>query len=65
MERVAHQTIVLQFILQLGVQMKTDPRNCYNAFFNRIEDEKADYMDSFYAELNAFKGRVKGKNDYP
>ena len=61
MEQVAHQTIILQFILQLGIQMKTDPRDCYMAFFKRFETMQAEYIESFNDELNAFKGRVKGK----
>ena len=60
MERVAHQTIILQFILQLATQMKTDPRNCYAAFFKRFETMQPDYLDSFNDELNSFKTRVKG-----
>ncbi|XP_026691243.2 hsp90 co-chaperone Cdc37 [Ciona intestinalis] len=59
MEQVAHQTIVLQFILQLASKMDTDPRNCFNAFFNRFEMSNADYMESFHDELNSFKKRVK------
>ncbi|CAK8675779.1 unnamed protein product [Clavelina lepadiformis] len=59
MEQVAHQTIILQFILQLGIQMKTDPRDCYMAFFKRFETMQAEYIESFNDELNAFKGRVK------
>lgn len=60
MERVAHQTIILQFILQLGLQMKTDPRNCYVPFFKRFETMQPDYLESFNDELNSFKRRVKG-----
>ena len=62
MERVAHQTIILQFILQLGTQLKTDPRNCYAAFFKRFETMQPDYLESFTDELDSFKRRVKGKS---
>jgi len=61
MERVAHQTIILQFILQLGIQLKTDPRNCYAAFFKRFETMQPDYLESFNDELESFKRRVKGQ----
>jgi len=59
MEIAAHQTIVLQFILQLSSTMKVDPRNCYNAFFDRMESMQADYIASFNDELESFKGRIK------
>ena len=62
MEQVAHQTIILQFILQLGLQMKTDPRNCYAAFFKRFETMQPEYLESFNDELSSFKKRVKGKD---
>ena len=32
---VAHQTIVMQFILELARSMKVDPRQCVRAFFAR------------------------------
>ena len=35
MDHVAHQTIVMQFILELSRSMKVDPRQCVRAFFNR------------------------------
>jgi len=60
MKTVAHQTIVLQFILQLANQMKTDPRNCYNAFFNRFDTMEPDYLEAFNDELNSFIERAKG-----
>uniref|UniRef100_H2YUR8 Hsp90 chaperone protein kinase-targeting subunit n=1 Tax=Ciona savignyi TaxID=51511 RepID=H2YUR8_CIOSA len=63
MEQVAHQTIVLQFILQLALKLDTDPRNCFNAFFTRFEAANADYMESFNDELNSFKKRVKERAD--
>jgi len=59
MEVAAHQTIVLQFILQLASTMKVDPRNCYNAFFDKMESLQDDYVASFNDELTSFKGRIK------
>ena len=35
MERVAHQTIVMQYILELGRQLDRDPRSCVPGFFER------------------------------
>ena len=35
MERVAHQTIVMQYILELAKQLERDPRSCVPGFFAR------------------------------
>ena len=35
MERVAHQTIVMQYILELAGQLHRDPRSCVPGFFER------------------------------
>ena len=35
MERVAHQTIVMQYIMELASQLKVDPRSCVGGFFQR------------------------------
>lgn len=64
MEHVAHQTIVMQFILQLSKHMNKDPRDCVNAFFIRMnscvsDDDRQQYMNAFNEELEAFKGRVR------
>jgi len=61
MERVAHQTIIMQFILQLATSMKADPRDCYIIFFNKFKKLDADYMKNFTDELNAFKDRIKDR----
>jgi cell division cycle protein 37 len=37
MNHVAHQTIVMQFILELAKQLDMDPRNCVRAFFSRYD----------------------------
>jgi len=61
MEHVSHQTIVLQFILELAKTLDTDPRACVSAFFSRIKLAQKEYMDSFNDELIAFRGRIKEK----
>lgn len=61
MERVAHQTIILQFILQLAKSMKADPRDCFIIFFNKFDKLEADYMKNFTEELDSFKGRIKDR----
>ncbi len=35
MQRVAHQTIVMQYILELAKQLDRDPRSCVPGFFIR------------------------------
>ncbi|TRY86114.1 hypothetical protein DNTS_030196 [Danionella cerebrum] len=37
MEQVAHQTIVMQFILELAKSLKIDPRGCFRQFFTKIK----------------------------
>lgn len=37
MEQVAHQTIVMQFILELAKSLKVDPRGCFRRFFEKIK----------------------------
>ncbi|XP_064627881.1 hsp90 co-chaperone Cdc37-like [Lineus longissimus] len=61
MTHVAHQTIVMQFILQLAESMNVDPRDCVRPFFSRIKlaDKDQQYSAAFNDELNAFKDRVE------
>jgi len=37
MEQVAHQTIVMQFVLELAKQTDVDPRSCVRPFFSRFD----------------------------
>lgn len=59
MEHVAHQCIVMQFILELAKTMKFDPRACVAPFFTKMGTANKEYKDGFYDELNAFKSRIK------
>jgi len=59
MAHVSHQTICMQFILELAKQLKRDPRSCISAFFHRIQQAEAEYMRAFNEELDGFKSRVK------
>ncbi|XP_034996273.1 hsp90 co-chaperone Cdc37 [Zootoca vivipara] len=61
MEQVAHQTIVMQFILELAKSLKVDPRACFRQFFAKIKTADQQYMEGFNDELEAFKGRVRGR----
>ncbi|XP_042203686.1 hsp90 co-chaperone Cdc37-like [Homarus americanus] len=59
MSHVAHQTICMQFILELAKQLERDPRSCISAFFHRIQQAEPEYKKAFTDELEAFKQRVQ------
>ncbi|GAB0201805.1 hsp90 co-chaperone Cdc37 [Grus japonensis] len=61
MEQVAHQTIVMQFILELAKSLKVDPRACFRQFFTKIKTADQQYMEGFNDELEAFRERVRGR----
>nr|XP_008506788.1 PREDICTED: LOW QUALITY PROTEIN: hsp90 co-chaperone Cdc37 [Equus przewalskii] len=61
MEQVAHQTIVMQFILELAKSLKVDPRACFRQFFTKIKTADRQYMEGFNDELDAFKERVRSR----
>lgn len=61
MEQVAHQTIVMQFILELAKSLKVDPRGCFRQFFAKIKTADPQYQDAFNDELESFKERVRGR----
>ncbi|XP_006875148.1 PREDICTED: hsp90 co-chaperone Cdc37 [Chrysochloris asiatica] len=61
MGQVAHQTIVMQFILELAKSLKVDPRACFRQFFTKIKTADRQYMEGFNDELEAFKERVRGR----
>merc|ERR1719430_3032524 len=58
MAHVAHQCICMQYLLELGKQLDTDPRACISSFFTKIQVADQDYRDAFYSELEAFKERI-------
>ena len=58
MEQVAHQTIVMQFILELAKSLKVGPCACFRQFFTKIKTADCQYMEGFNDELEAFKERV-------
>lgn len=37
MEQVAHQAIVMQFILDLAATLQVDPKGCFRHFFAKIK----------------------------
>merc|ERR1719220_1111507 len=58
MKHVAHQCICMQYLLELGKQLDTDPRACISSFFTKIQVADQEYRDAFYSELEAFKERI-------
>ncbi|XP_026735667.1 hsp90 co-chaperone Cdc37 [Trichoplusia ni] len=59
MAHVAHQTICMQYILELSKQLDVDPRACVGSFFSKIQIAEKTYKDSFDDELEQFKARIK------
>jgi cell division cycle protein 37 len=59
MEHVAHQCIVMQFILELSKTLKCDPRACVDPFFTKMQMVNKEYKEGFYEELNSFKDRIR------
>uniref|UniRef100_A0A667W8A6 Hsp90 co-chaperone Cdc37 n=1 Tax=Myripristis murdjan TaxID=586833 RepID=A0A667W8A6_9TELE len=55
---VAHQTIVMQFILELARTLQVDPRGCFRQFFSKIKTADKPYQDAFNQELDSLKERV-------
>lgn len=61
MEHVAHQCIVMQFILELSKTLKYDPRACVAPFFSKMDTTNKEYKDGFFDELEAFKTRIRNR----
>ncbi|XP_048030417.1 hsp90 co-chaperone Cdc37-like 1 isoform X2 [Megalobrama amblycephala] len=59
MEQVAHQAVVMQFILEMARNTQQDPRGCFRQFFQKAKAGQEGYLDVFHTELEAFKHRVK------
>ncbi|CAG4959797.1 unnamed protein product [Colias eurytheme] len=59
MSHVAHQTICMQYMLELSKQLDVDPRACIGSFFSRIQVAEKTYKDSFDDELEQFKKRIQ------
>lgn len=59
MAHVAHQTICMQYILELSKQLDVDPRACVGSFFAKIQIAEKTYKDSFDDELEQFKARIR------
>lgn len=64
MERAAHQTIIMQYILELAKSLDASPQATIHSFFVKMKKAKTDfkeYMEAFDDELRSFLERVKGR----
>nr|XP_054775196.1 hsp90 co-chaperone Cdc37-like [Lytechinus pictus] len=59
MEQVAHQTIIMQYLLELAKSLNRDPRSCIRPFFSKMDKAEKQYKDAFDDELKSFKKRVR------
>lgn len=59
MKHIAHQTISLQYVLELGRQLDVDPRGCIGSFFDRIQVADIEYKRQFEDEIKSFIARIE------
>ncbi|XP_061658261.1 hsp90 co-chaperone Cdc37-like 1 [Syngnathoides biaculeatus] len=59
MEQVAHQAVVMRFILEMASNSQQDPRGCFRQFFHKAKEGQNVYLEVFHTELEAFKYRVR------
>ncbi|XP_045436126.1 hsp90 co-chaperone Cdc37-like 1 isoform X5 [Pipistrellus kuhlii] len=59
MEQIAHQAVVMQFIMEMAKNCNVDPRGCFRLFFQKAKAEEEGYFEAFKNELEAFKSRVR------
>ena len=61
MIHVAHQCVIMQYLIDLAKHLEIDPRSCISSFFTKIQvadQAHQDYKDAFYSEFDAFKKRI-------
>uniref|UniRef100_A0A8U7NZ23 Hsp90 co-chaperone Cdc37-like 1 n=1 Tax=Corvus moneduloides TaxID=1196302 RepID=A0A8U7NZ23_CORMO len=59
MEQIAHQALVMQFIIEMARSCNVDPRGCFRLFFQKAKAGEEGYLEAFKTELEAFKSRVR------
>uniref|UniRef100_R7VXZ8 Hsp90 co-chaperone Cdc37-like 1 n=1 Tax=Columba livia TaxID=8932 RepID=R7VXZ8_COLLI len=64
MEQVAHQAVVMQFIIEIARSCNVDPRGCFRLFFQKAKVREG-YVEAFKNELEAFKTRVRISSQSP
>lgn len=61
MKRVAKQTVVAQFLIELAKSVNRDPRQCLDIFYSKIKSPEPQYKSAFDDELNGLIARVKDR----
>ncbi|NWX93974.1 CD37L protein, partial [Nothoprocta pentlandii] len=59
MGQIAHQAVVMQFIIEMAKSCNVDPRGCFRRFFQKAKAGEEGYLEAFKTELEAFKSRVR------
>lgn len=59
MEQVAHQAIVMQFILDLAATLQVDPKGCFRHFFAKIKVCRAEVFPSLAVFVRNNHAEVK------
>ncbi|XP_068091791.1 hsp90 co-chaperone Cdc37-like 1 isoform X2 [Hyperolius riggenbachi] len=59
MEQVAHQAVVMQFIIEIAKSSNVDPRGCFRLFFQKAKADEEGYIEAFKSGLEAFKLGVR------
>ncbi|CAH2294036.1 hsp90 co-chaperone Cdc37-like 1 [Pelobates cultripes] len=59
MEQVAHQAVVMQFIIEIAKNGNVDPRGCFRLFFQKARTKEEGYLEAFKSELEVFKSKVR------
>ncbi|XP_064356358.1 hsp90 co-chaperone Cdc37-like 1 isoform X3 [Dromaius novaehollandiae] len=59
MGQIAHQAVVMQFIIEMAKSCNVDPRGCFRLFFQKAKAGEEGYLEAFKTELEAFKSRVR------
>ena len=58
-DQAAHQTVCIQFLLELAKTMQMDPRGAIRHFFSKMKSSEVQYLSGFQNELQAFRQRIK------
>lgn len=61
LKRVAKQTIVMQYLLQLAKSLDVDPRGCITGFYRKFKNPEKEYMVAYEDEVQSLLERVEGR----
>ncbi|KAI3382031.1 hypothetical protein SNEBB_005931 [Seison nebaliae] len=59
MDHVSVKVIQLQFLFTMAKETKRNPKDMVLPFFDRLADNNNQAVDGFWAEVDAFRGRIK------